>query len=216
MKNYDYNEKERKQLFQNMADNQMINNMNFVQRNFYPQNYENSEHSKSSNQNRYEENNNFNIQKNINRKYNYKEEQFDFDEELNNFNKYGEYLEITWYMKKILLFLITIFHISKVEFFSNHKIYILSFLIIEVIIYFNYILFSSKRINISKKKHINFNKYQKKIKTIKREVDYYIDKNGKVGIGYDIFQIGYGLISDLCLIITLNIIGLLYSKKENE
>ena len=216
MKNYDYNEKQRKQIFQNMADNQMINNMNNIQRNFYHQNYKNSEYSKSSNQNRYEENNNFNIQKNINRKYNYEQEQFDFDEEFNKFKNYGRYLEITGYMKKILLFLITIFHISKVKFFSNYKIYILSFLIVEIKIYFHYILFSSKRINIIKKNHINFNKYQKNIKTIKREVDYYIDKNRKVGIGYDIFQIGYGLISDLCLIIILNILGLLLDKKKNE
>ena len=213
MNNYDYNENQRKKIFQNMADNQMINNIKYVQRNFNPQNKKNN--YESAIRNRYEENNNYTIQKNINRNYDY-EEQFDFDKELNNFNQYGRYLEITGYMKKFLLFLITIFHISKVNFFSNHKIYILSFLIIELKIYFHYILFSSKRINIIKKNHINFNKYKKNIKKIKREVDYYIDNNGNVGIGYDIFQIGYGLISDLCLIIILNILGLLLDKKKNE
>ena len=215
MKKYDYNEKERKKIFQNMADNQMINNLNHIQNNFNIQNNENNHYYKSPNQNRYEEINNFNIQKNINKNYHF-EGEFDFDNELYTFNKFGNYLEKTGYMKKILLFLITIFHISKVEFFSNYKVYILSFLIIEIFIFFQYKLFSSKRINLIKKSNLNFNKYHKNIKKIKTEVDYYIDNNGNIGIGYDIFQIGYGLISDLCLIITLNILGLLYSKKENE
>lgn len=213
MKKYDYNEKERKKIFQNMADNQMINNLNHIQNNFNIQNNENNHYYKSPNQNRYEENNNFNIQKNINKNYHF-EGEFDFDNELYTFNKFGNYLEKTGYMKKILLFLITIFHISKVEFFSNYKIYILSFLIIEIFIFFQYKLFSSKRINLIKKSNLNFNKYHKNIKKIKTEVDYYIDNNGNIGIGYDIFQIGYGLISDLCLIIILNILGLLLDKKK--
>ena len=208
MKKYDYNEKERKKIFQNMADNQMINNLNHIQNNFNIQNNENNHYYKSPNQNRYEENNNFNIQKNINKNYHF-EGEFDFDNELYTFNKFGNYLEKTGYMKKILLFLITIFHISKVEFFSNYKVYILSFLIIEILIFFHYKLFSSKRINLIKNSNLNFNKYHKNIKKIKTEVDYYIDNNGNIGIGYDIFQIGYSLISDLCLIIILNIIGLL-------
>ena len=163
MKKYDYNEKERKKIFQNMADNQMINNLNHIQNNFNIQNNENNHYYKSPNQNRYEENNNFNIQKNINKNYHF-EGEFDFDNELYTFNKFGNYLEKTGYMKKILLFLITIFHISKVEFFSNYKVYILSFLIIEIFIFFQYKLFSSKRINLIKKSNLNFNKYHKNIK----------------------------------------------------
>ena len=175
--------------------------------NSFSQNNYNRDYSYNSNQNnksRYEENNNLTYQRYLNEN----NKPATFEKEMNDFKKYGRFLENTEYIKKFLLILITIFHISKVKYFDNFKIYILLLLVVEIKIYFHFILFSSKRENIISKNKINFHKFEKE-KKIKREVDFYINKYGNKDIGFNIFEIGYGLISDLSLIIFLNIIGLI-------
>jgi len=170
--NYDYYEKQNRNNFNTIKGHQYNKNMNYNQNN-NPQNYNNNEYSYNSNQRRYEDNiyqNNFSENNN--------KENIDFITDLNNFNKYEKYLETTSYMKKFLIIIITIFHFLKESFLSNYKLFIFTFLNIEIIIYFLYILFSSKRKKIIKRNKTDFYKYKKNRKKINREVDYYIDNHG--------------------------------------
>ena len=134
----------------------------------------------------------------------------DYEEKYKKIKIYQSNIQLINKFKKVLLIIISICHCAKIELITNAKSFVTTFLIIEITCYGYQIILSKKRRKlISKDNNIqNFNENSNNefINNIIKYTDYAINNFGYVEKGFEIFQICYELIFDICLIIMLNII----------
>ena len=134
----------------------------------------------------------------------------DYEEKYKKIKIYQSNIQLINKFKKVLLIIISICHCAKIELITNAKSFVTTFLIIEITCYGYQIILTKKiRKLISKDNNIqNFNQNSNNefINNIIKYTDYAINNFGYVEKGFEIFQICYELIFDICLIIMLNII----------
>ena len=134
----------------------------------------------------------------------------DYEEKYKKIKIYQSNIQLINKFKKVLLIIISICHCAKIELITNAKSFVTTFLIIEITCYGYQIILTKKiRKLISKDNNIqNFNENSNNefINNIIKYTDYAINNFGYVEKGFEIFQICYELIFDICLIIMLNII----------
>ncbi len=134
----------------------------------------------------------------------------DYEEKYKKIKIYQSNIQLINKFKKVLLIIISICHCAKIELITNAKSFVTTFLIIEITCYgYQIILTKKRRKLISKDNNIqNFNENSNNefINNIIKYTDYAINNFGYVEKGFEIFQICYELIFDICLIIMLNII----------
>ena len=182
----------------------------------YPQNnipqYPPNLYQNNPNQNQYFANQNnifnqFQQEPNI-KKDKYKE--IDYEKKYQKLNVYQSNIQLINNFKKLLLIIISLCHCANIKLISDAKSFITTFLIIEFTCYGYQIILNQKRrkiISINKNiENNNQNNNNKFLNNVDKYTNIALNNFGYVDKGFEIFQIIYGLIFDLCLIIMLNII----------
>lgn len=204
-----YNEPQNVPNFLNYPQNNFpqINN-NQQPQNFqnFPQNYNHQyfNNYQGNQQNYFNPSINQNFQQQNNERDKYKE--VNLKEKYTNLNKYQKNIDFIGKIKKVLLIILIFFHCAEVKYISNTKEFIMTFILIEFTTnLYQMILYQKRRKLIPNNQQNNQNSNTNKIENY---TDYAINNFGYVDVGLKIFQILYEIISDICLIIFLNIINI--------
>ena len=139
-----------------------------------------------------------------------KYKEIDYEKKYQKLNVYQSNIQLINNFKKLLLIIISLCHCANIKLISDAKSFITTFLIIEFTCYGYQIIINQKRrkiISINKNiENNNQNNNNKFLNNVDKYTNIALNNFGYVDKGFEIFQIIYGLIFDLCLIIMLNII----------
>ena len=134
----------------------------------------------------------------------------DYEEKYKKIKIYQSNIQLINKFKTFLLIIISICHCAKIELITNAKNFITTFLIIEITCYGYQIILTKKRRKLISKdnndQNFDQNSYNQFINNIVKYTDFAINNFGFVEKGFEIYEICFGFIFDICLIIMLNII----------